>query len=66
MTSGSNYTLTELTSTEISNLENEFKENLKKMDEKLDVQQLNNKLLKQTSDINNTKANFETTYKSLK
>ena len=66
MTSGANYTLTELTSTEISNLENEFKECLRKMDEKLTAQQLNNKLLKQSSDINKTKASFETTYKTLK
>ena len=66
MTSGADYTLTELTSAELSSLENEFKEYLRKMDEKLDAGQLSNKILKQTSDINNTKAAFETTYKTLK
>ncbi len=66
MTSGTDYTLTELTSAELSSLENEFKEYLRKMDEKLDAGQLSNKILKQTSDINSTKAAFETTYKTLK
>ena len=66
MTSGADYILTELTSAELSSLENEFRENLRKMDEKLDVRQLSNKILKQTSDINSTKADFETTYKALK
>ncbi len=66
MTSGADYSLTELTSAELSSLENEFKECLRKMDEKLTAQQLNNKLLKQSSDINKTKADFETTYKTLK
>ena len=66
MTSGADYTLTELTSAELGSLENEFKEYLRKMDEKLDAGQLNNKILKQTSDINNTKAAFETKYKTLK
>ena len=66
MTSGADYTLTELTSAELGSLENEFKEYLRKMDEKLDAGQLSNKILKQTSDINNTKAAFETKYKTLK
>ena len=66
MTSGGNYTITELTSAEMSSLEKEFKEYLRKMDEKLSAQQLNNKLLKQSSDINKTKADFEKNYKNLK
>ncbi|MBR4570276.1 MAG: hypothetical protein IKO19_06365 [Candidatus Riflebacteria bacterium] len=66
MTSGADYSMTELTSAELSSLENEFREKLRKMDEKLDAGQLSNKISKQTSDINSTKAAFETTYKTLK